>query len=249
MEFEGKVAIVTGATSGIGMATTRKFVEQGGKVAAVGRKKEVLSKIAGPNVKTYSVDLLNEHETATFVQNVRADLGGIDVLVNAAGIIANGTIENTTLADYDLMMNINVRSLFLLTQLALPSIIERKGNIVNVSSVTGLRAFPNVLAYCVSKAAVDQLTRCASLELAPKGVRINAVNPGVVRTNLHRNSGMNEDSYAAFVERSKTTHPIGRIGEAEEIADLILFLASSKAGWITGVTYSIDGGRAQTCAR
>jgi NAD(P)-dependent dehydrogenase (short-subunit alcohol dehydrogenase family) len=249
MEFEGKVAIVTGATSGIGMATTRKFVEQGGKVAAVGRKKDVLSKIAGPNVKTYAVDLLNERETSAFVQNVRADLGGIDVLVNAAGIIANGTIENTTLADYDLMMNINVRSLFLLTQLALPSIIERKGNIVNVSSVTGLRAFPNVLAYCVSKAAVDQLTRCASLELAPKGVRINAVNPGVVRTNLHRNSGMNEDSYAAFVERSKTTHPIGRIGEAEEIADLILFLASSKAGWITGVTYSIDGGRAQTCAR
>jgi len=136
-----------------------------------------------------------------------------------------------------------------LTQLALPSIIERKGNIVNVSSVTGLRAFPGVLAYCVSKAAVDQLTRCAALELAPQGVRINAVNPGVVRTNLHRNSGMNEDAYSAFVERSKTTHPLGRVGEAEEIADLILFLASSKAGWITGGTYSIDGGRAQTCAR
>ena len=249
MEFDGKVAIVTGATSGIGMATARKFAEQGGKVAAAGRKKEVLSKIAGANIKTYAVDLLNERDTAGFVQKVREDFGGIDVLVNAAGIIANGTIENTSLADYDLMMNINVRSLFQLTQLALPSIIERKGNIVNVSSVTGLRAFPNVLAYCVSKAAVDQLTRCAALELAPKGVRINAVNPGVVRTNLHRNSGMNEDSYAAFVERSKTTHPTGRIGEPEEIADLILFLASSKAGWITGVTYSIDGGRAQTCAR
>jgi NAD(P)-dependent dehydrogenase (short-subunit alcohol dehydrogenase family) len=249
MEFDGKVAIVTGATSGIGMATARKFAEQGGKVAAVGRKKEVLSKIAGANIKTYAVDLLNERDTTGFVQRVREDFGGIDVLVNAAGIIANGTIENTSLADYDLMMNINVRSLFQLTQLALPSIIERKGNIVNVSSVTGLRAFPNVLAYCVSKAAVDQLTRCAALELAPKGVRINAVNPGVVRTNLHRNSGMNEDSYAAFVERSKTTHPTGRIGEPEEIADLILFLASSKAGWITGVTYSIDGGRAQTCAR
>ena len=249
MEFDGKVAIVTGATSGIGMTTARKFAEQGGKVAAAGRKKEVLSKIAGPNIKTYAVDLLNERDTAAFVQKVREDFGGIDVLVNAAGIIANGTIENTSLADYDLMMNINVRSLFQLTQLALPAIIERKGNIVNVSSVTGLRAFPNVLAYCVSKAAVDQLTRCAALELAPKGVRINAVNPGVVRTNLHRNSGMNEDSYAAFVERSKTTHPIGRIGEPEEIADLILFLASSKAGWITGVTYSIDGGRAQTCAR
>jgi NAD(P)-dependent dehydrogenase (short-subunit alcohol dehydrogenase family) len=249
MDFEGKVAIVTGATSGIGMATTRKFVDQGGKVAAVGRKKDVLSKIAGANIKTYAADLLNEKETASLVHGILGDFGGVDVLVNAAGIIANGTIENTTLADYDVMMNINVRSVFYLTQLALPSIIERKGNIVNVSSVTGLRAFPNVLAYCVSKAAVDQLTRCAALELAPKGVRVNAVNPGVVRTNLHLNSGIGEDAYATFVERSKTTHPLGRIGEADEIADLILFLASSKAGWITGVTYSIDGGRAQTCAR
>jgi len=249
MEFAGKVAIVTGATSGIGMATARKFAEQGGKVAAVGRKQDLLAKIKTENIKTYAVDLLNESATAALVANVLDDFGGIDILVNAAGIIASGTIENTTLADYDLMMNINVRSLFQLTQLALPSIIERKGNIVNVSSVTGLRAFPGVLAYCVSKAAVDQLTRCAALELAPKGVRVNAVNPGVVQTNLHRNSGMNEDAYAAFVERSKTTHPIGRIGQPGEIADLILFLASSRAGWITGGTYSIDGGRAQTCAR
>src|SRR5262245_44150513 len=249
MEFEGKVAVVTGATSGIGMATVRRFAEQGAAVAAVGRKKDVLAKIEGPKIKTYAVDLLNERETAALVQNVLGDFGGIDVLVNAAGIIANGTIENTSLADFDLMMNINVRSLFQLTQLALPSIIERKGNIVNVSSVTGLRAFPNVFAYCVSKAAVGRLRRCAALELAPKGVRVNAINPGVVRTNLHLNSGMNEDAYAAFVERSKTTHPIGRIGEPGEIADLILFLASSKAGWITGGTYSIDGGRAQTCAR
>ena len=249
MEFDGKVAIVTGATSGIGMATAFRFAEQGGRVAAVGRNKEILSKVQRANIRTYAVDLTNEKETSTFARRALEDFGGVDILVNAAGIIANGTIENTSLADYDLMMNINVRSVLQLTQLVLPSIIERKGNIVNVSSVTGLRAFPNVFAYCVSKAAVDQFTRCAALELAPKGVRVNAVNPGVVRTNLHLNSGMNEDNYAAFVDRSKTTHPLGRIGQPEEIADLILFLASSKAGWITGVTYSIDGGRAQTCAR
>jgi len=249
MEFDGKVAVVTGATSGIGMATVFRFAEQGARVAAVGRKKEVLAKVQHQNVRTYAVDLTNEQETAAFARRALDDFGGVDILVNAAGIIANGTIENTSLADYDLMMNINVRSVFQLTQLVLPSIIERKGNIVNVSSVTGLRAFPNVFAYCVSKAAVDQLTRCAALELAAKGVRVNAINPGVVRTNLHLNSGMNADNYAAFVERSKTTHPLGRIGQPEEIADLILFLASSKAGWITGVTYSIDGGRAETCAR
>jgi len=249
MEFDGKVAIVTGATSGIGMATAFRFAEQGGRVAAVGRNKEILSKVQRANIRTYAVDLTNEKETSTFARRALEDFGGVDILVNAAGIIANGTIENTSLADYDLMMNINVRSVLQLTQLVLPSIIERKGNIVNVSSVTGLRAFPNVFAYCVSKAAVDQFTRCAALELAPKSVRVNAVNPGVVRTNLHLNSGMNEDNYAAFVDRSKTTHPLGRIGQPEEIADLILFLASSKAGWITGATYSIDGGRAQTCAR
>jgi NAD(P)-dependent dehydrogenase (short-subunit alcohol dehydrogenase family) len=134
-------------------------------------------------------------------------------------------------------------------QLAVPYLEERRGNIVNVSSVTGLRAFPGVLAYCVSKAGIDQLTRCAALELAPKGVRVNAVNPGVVVTEIHRRGGMDEEAYAAFLERSKQTHPIGRVGEAGEVAELILFLASDRASWITGATYSIDGGRAQTCAR
>ena len=176
-------------------------------------------------------------------------LGGIDILVNAAGHISNGTIENTATEAWDAMLNINLRSVFLLMQKALPSLIERRGNIVNVSSVTGLRAFPGVLAYCVSKAGVDQLTRCAALEMAPHGVRINAVNPGVVISNLHRRSGMNEENYAAFLDRSKTTHPLGRAGNPDEIADLIAFLASDRAGWITGETISIDGGRHLTCAR
>ena len=100
-------------------------------------------------------------------------------------------------------------------------LVERKGNVVNVSSVNGLRAFPNVLAYCASKAALDQFTHCVALEMAPKGVRINAVNPGVTLTHLHRVSGMNDEAYAAFLERSKTTHPLGRVGQPEEVADLI----------------------------
>ncbi|MCK5077355.1 MAG: SDR family oxidoreductase, partial [Calditrichia bacterium] len=135
------------------------------------------------------------------------------------------------------------------SQLCLPSIIERKGNIVNVSSVTGVRAFPGILSYCSSKAALDQMTHCMALELAEDEVRVNAVNPGVTITNLHKNSGMDEKTYAAFLENSKKSHPLGRPGEAKEVAELILFLASEKASWITGVTYSIDGGRAQTCLR
>ena len=123
------------------------------------------------------------------------------------------------------------------------------GNIVNVSSVAGLRPYPGLLPYCASKAAVDQITRCLSLELGPRGVRVNAVNPGVVVTNLHRAGGMAEEAYQAFLERGGETHPLGRVGQPEEVAELILFLASSKAAWITGTTMSIDGGRAQTSLR
>src|ERR1700746_235436 len=121
MEFDGKVAIVTVSTRGSGMSTAHRFAEQGARVAAVGRKKDVLAKVARQNIKTYAVDLLNEQDTSRFVKDVVADFGGIDILVNAAGIIANGTIENTTLPDYDLMMNINVRSVFQVIQLARPS--------------------------------------------------------------------------------------------------------------------------------
>jgi NAD(P)-dependent dehydrogenase (short-subunit alcohol dehydrogenase family) len=161
----------------------------------------------------------------------------------------NGSIEDTTLDDWDKMMNINLRSIFYLTQKTVPFLAKTKGNIVNVSSVTGTRAFPNVLAYCVSKAGTDQLTRCIALELAPKGIRVNAVNPGVVVTDLHKRGGMKDKDYVKFLEHSKATHPLGRPGEASEVAELIYFLASEKAGWITGATYAIDGGRAQTCAR
>ena len=252
-EFGNKVFIITGASSGIGRATARMAAERGAKVVAVARREKELnalsSTLRAESLEIVTTDVTKENDRKRIVDRALNRFGGIDVLVNAAGIIANGTIENTTLDQWDQMFDINVRSLFRLTQLALPSIIERKGNIVNVSSVTGIRAFPNVLAYCVSKAGVDQLTRCAALELGPKGVRVNAVDPGVVVTNLHRTSGMDEEKYKAFLEHSKSTHPIGRVGKPEEVAELILFLASDRAGWITGGSFSIDGGRSQTCAR
>ncbi|MDI6767093.1 MAG: SDR family oxidoreductase [Bacteroidota bacterium] len=252
-DFKDKVIIVTGASSGIGKATASMAIERGAKVSFVARRESELktlgSKLSAESFEIIPADLTKDEDRKKVIDQTVKRFGGIDVLVNAAGIIGSGTIENTTLEFWDIMMDINLRSLFRLTQLALPSIIERKGNIVNVSSVTGVRAFPNVLAYCVSKAGVDQLTHCAALELGPKDVRINAVDPGVVLTNLHRNSGMEEETYQKFIEHSKTTHPIGRVGKPEEVAELILFLASDRAGWITGGSFSIDGGRAQTCAR
>lgn len=254
-EFANKVVLITGATSGIGKATALAFSSAGANVAAVGRNQEALGSLSkqlqahGGRHLMLQADLSLEADVERIVSQAIEHFGSLDVLVNAAGHISSGTVENTAIAAWDAMLNINLRAVFLLMQKATPMLIESRGNMVNVSSVTGLRAFPGVLAYCVSKAAVDQLTRCAALELASKGVRVNAVNPGVVVTEIHRRGGMDDEQYAAFLEHSKGTHPLGRVGEAREVAELILFLASSRASWITGATYSIDGGRAQTCAR
>jgi NAD(P)-dependent dehydrogenase (short-subunit alcohol dehydrogenase family) len=248
MEFENKIALVTGASSGIGRATAIAFADAGATVAGVARRKEKLQELH-KNIHPFAADLTNPEQTKDCVQSIIKSLGAIDVVVHAAGIIGSGSIETVTLEQWDEMMNINLRSIFHLTQLCLAELINRKGNIVCVSSVAGLRSFPGILAYSVSKAALDQFTRCTALELASKGVRVNAVNPGVVVTQLHRSGGMQEEQYQAFLERSTTTHPLGRVGTADEIANLILFLASSKASWITGLTASIDGGRALTCAR
>ena len=255
LEFAGKNLFITGATSGIGRATALRFARAGANVAAVGRNEAALNSLSQElldlNVRAIAIraDLANDESIDLAVAKAIEALGGIDVLVNAAGHISNGSVETTSIDAWDAMLNINLRSVFLLMQKALPFLIERRGNVVNVSSVTGLRAFSGVVAYCVSKAGLDQLTRCAALELAAQGVRVNAVNPGVVVTQIHKRGGMNDEQYGNFLEHSKTTHPLGRVGAPEEIADLIAFLASNKASWITGVTYSIDGGRAQTCAR
>ena len=228
-QFAGKVVFITGATSGIGRACALKFATAGASVACVGRNESALQKITreiqsvGGETLALRANLSIDDEANDAVLRTVERFAGIDVLVNAAGHISSGTIENTTLQAWDDMLNVNVRAVFNLMQKALPSIVERRGNIVNISSVTGLRAFPGVLAYCVSKAALDQLTRCAALELASKNVRVNAVNPGVVVTEIHKRGGMSEEDYAAFLEHSKQTHPLGRVGKPEEIATLVFF--------------------------
>jgi len=253
--MEGKVAIVTGASSGIGRATALEFARSDVNVVAVGRIEADLGTLRDESrdfpgtIRPHLADVTELSQVDRLVSDTVEHFGQIDVLVNAAGILKTGNIETTTLDEWDKMMSINVRSVFYLMQLCVPHLESSTGNIVNVSSVTGLRSFPNVLAYCVSKAAVDQLTRCSALELAPKGIRVNAVNPGVVVTNIHKRGGMSDEDYEKFLLNSKNTHPLGRPGRPDEVAELIHFLASDNAKWITGATYSIDGGRALTCAR
>lgn len=253
--FTNKVAIVTGASSGIGRATALALAASGAAVAAVGRERTPLDALlaesgaAGGTSVAIVADLTAEAAPDAIVHETVARFGGIDVLVNAAGIIGTGTTDATSDEEWDRMMAVNLRAPFRLMRAAFPHLKARRGTVVNVSSVNGRRVFPNLAAYNTSKAAVDQLTRCAAIDWAPHGVRVNAVCPGVTVTNLHRRGGMSEENYAAFLARAKETHPLGRPGQASEIAALVLFLASEQAGWVTGETIAIDGGRHLTCAR
>jgi NAD(P)-dependent dehydrogenase (short-subunit alcohol dehydrogenase family) len=255
ISFANKVALVTGASSGIGRATALTLAQGGASIVAVARDRTALEDVvaecthAGAAAIAVVSDLTAPTGPDDIVQSTVLRFGGLDVLVNAAGIIAMGTTDDTSDETWDRVMGLNVRAPFRLMRAAFPHLKERRGTVVNVSSVNGQRVFPNLSAYNTSKAAMDQLTRCAAIEWAGHGVRVNAVSPGVTVTNLHRRSGMAEEAYAAFLARSKETHPLGRPGQPQEIASLIAFLASEEAGWITGETIAIDGGRHLTCAR
>lgn len=255
MSHPSPLALVSGATSGIGEATALLLAARGWTVAATGRRQDRLDALAAKApagaIRTFAAELTEEAEVAKLVAEVTAKLGPIRGLVNAAGILEGGSLESASIDSFDRVMNVNVRSVALLTKAALPSIRQSGAgaSVVNVSSVAGTRTFPGIFAYCTSKAALDQMTRCLALELAADGIRVNAVNPGVVVTELHRTSGMDEAAYAAFLERSKQTHPMGRVGQVDEVAEAIVWLMSEASGWITGATLPIDGGRHLTCAR
>jgi len=248
-----KRVIVTGASSGIGRATSEAFLKEGDQVTLVGRNEKALQEVHSlyPSSSFVVVADVSEKENCErVVKEAVAKMGGLDTLVNNAGILGNvgNNIETTTLEQWNLVIQTNVTSAFLMTQQAVPHLEKSKGSVVNVSSLSGTNSFPNLLPYCVSKAAVDQLTKCTALELAGKGIRVNAVNPATVETNVHLRGGMDPTTYENYLEESKATHPLGRVGRPEEVANLILFLASDKAEWITGSLMAIDGGRSKVCS-
>lgn len=256
MPFTGKIIIVTGASSGIGAGTAELLAKQNASLVLVGRNDEQLQKVADncakhtENVLKVIADVCIEEDAQRIVRETIDRFSRLDVLINSAGIIGSGSIETTTMDQFDQIMNVNVRALFRLTQLAVPHLIASgKGNIINLSSVCGIRSFPNVLAYNMSKAAVDQFTNCIALELADKKVRVNSVCPGVIETELHKRGGMDESAYQKFLEHCKNTHALGRAGNVDEVAAAIAFLASDAASFITAVQLPVDGGRHAMCPR
>ena len=254
--LSGKRALVTGASSGLGRAIAVRFAQEGAHVAITGRRADALAdtaaaiRTAGGTAVVIVADHTREDDNARAVAEAVAGLGGLDTLVNNAGVIGFDGIVEPKPAELRRMMDINFFAVYDLTARAVPHLLAGRGpSILNLSSVACNRPYAGMIGYCVSKAAVEMLTQTTAIELAPKGVRVNAICPGVVVTQLHRNAGLDEPAYAAFLERSRQTHPMGRPGDADEVAALVAFLCSDEAGWITGDLVAIDGGRALTSLR
>lgn len=242
-QFEGKIILITGAASGIGKACAEYFAKEGALLALVDlnaeKFKEVLNEIKKNGAKDSPLVIVADvsSDSQRIINTTIDKYGRLDILINNAGIAHIEMFESSTVEKYDKIMAINTRAVFLLSQCAIPHLVKSKGNIVNVSSVAALRAVKGYIAYSMSKASVDQFTRCAALELAEKGVRVNAVNPGVINTSLLK-THLNEVDMAKYINM----HPIGRIGQPEEVTNAIAFLAHEKAGFCTGVTLPVDGG-------
>lgn len=244
--LDGGRFVVTGGSSGIGLETARRLVEAGGDVCLVGRREDALAEavraLGGERAWAAACDIADPSRVAGLVETVAGRWSGLEGLVNSAGTAPMATLEETEPETWDEAFAVNARGPYLLLRGLLPLLREGTGPaVVNVSSTLAEKAIPGMAAYNAAKAAVNQLTRSAALELAPK-VRVNAVMPAVVDTPIHATRGLS----AAQVKGMGRIHPLRRVGSPGDVADLILFLLSDAASWMTGAVVPIDGGMMAT---
>jgi NAD(P)-dependent dehydrogenase (short-subunit alcohol dehydrogenase family) len=252
MDFQGKVALVTG-TTGIGQACAVRLAQGGAAVLAcgivVGANAALAALAAEQNLSILArdSDMSVPQQVDDAVTAAVLRFGGLDIIVNAAAVHPYGTVVSTDFATFERCMAVNVGSIFLTAQFGVPELARRGGGaIINISSVQGHNCQQNVAAYVASKGAIHALTRAMALDHAHQKIRVNSVSPGSVRTPIlelaARTYGGEGVSVEQAFQRFGAAHPIGRIGEPEEVAELVAFLASDRAGFITGSDYRIDGG-------
>jgi NAD(P)-dependent dehydrogenase (short-subunit alcohol dehydrogenase family) len=251
MDFNGKVVLVTGASSGIGAAIALKFSSYGAKLAIVGRNEKKLKAVSTKFEENYkekpfviTADVTKDDDVKRIVSDVVKHFGKIDVLVNNAGKADfQSILSDKAMAVYDDIMATNLRSAVFITHLAAPHLVKTKGNIINISSIASTGVLhPKNFPYCTSKAGLDHFTRAVAFELSQYGVRVNVVNPGPVLTDFMDNMGLPKDEQEKLTTALMSSTTLSRISQPEEIADLVLFLASDMAKSITGVSYVIDNG-------
>ncbi|MDR7344490.1 meso-butanediol dehydrogenase/(S,S)-butanediol dehydrogenase/diacetyl reductase [Pantoea alhagi] len=240
--FSNKVAIVTGAGSGIGAASAKRFAEEGANVVLVGRTREKLNNIfatlkAGDHLVVVA-DVSKREDVEALAQQVEDHYGHADVLINNAGVNASGKIHQASDEDWKKVMSTDLDGVFYCTRAFMPMLLKSKGNVINISSVSGLGGDWGMSIYNAAKGAITNFTRSLAMDYGKDGVRVNAICPGLTITDMTKEMQSNAELMAKFNERIA----LGRPGEAEELAAAIAFLASDDARYITGVNLPVDGG-------
>ncbi len=251
-DFIGKVAVVTG-TTGIGLATARRLAAGGAAIAAFGIDGAANAALerelggAGRRAKAFTLDVSVAEAVRAAIGGAVSAFGGLDIVVNTAAVHPYGTATTTDPDVWQRAMSVNIGSIYLTAHFGIPEMVRRGGGaIVNVASVQGFACQQNVAAYATTKGAIHTLTRSLALDYAGQGIRVNSVSPGSIRTPIleraARGEGGSDADVEAAYQRFGAAHPLGRIGEPEEVAELIAFLCSAKASFCTGADYRIDGG-------
>ncbi len=251
--FHGKRVLVTGGGTGIGREVAQAFLKQGARVVICGRRHGPLKDTvesqqpAFPDFHYVECDISDPEDVSELLEKVRQVLGGLDVLVNNAGVNERGNLEETTLKVWDRVMSVNLRGAFLVAQAVLPLLREsgRGANVLNISSNLGRQAEQHQLVYSASKAGLDMFTRCCALDYADEGIRFNTISPGVIDTPM-QDTNKGELGYQEWRSQMEQLHPLRAIGLPKDVAAAALFLCSSDADWLTGVNLPVDGGM---CAR
>lgn len=241
--LHGKVAVISGGTRGIGFGIVKAYLENGAKVALFGSKKESVDRAiqqlnemnASFEVCGFAPNLSSEEEIAQVLDDVKERYGHIDIIVNNAGRSSSTKLDQFSEQEYQSIVDLNIKSVFLMSKCALPYLKESKGVILNTSSMVSIYGQPSGVMYPTSKFAVNGMTKSLARELAPFGIRVNAVAPGIIETDMVK------DLPKEVIEPLIQTIPLGRIGKAEDIANAFLFLASDMASYITGEILSVDG--------
>jgi NAD(P)-dependent dehydrogenase (short-subunit alcohol dehydrogenase family) len=249
VDFNGKVIVVTGGGSGIGQACCREFTHRGGSVAVVDRDEKMGRETAqeigkkGGKAEFFQADVSSDVQVRELVMNVASRMGGIDVLVNNAGIQRYGAAADISEKEWDEVMNVNLKGAFLMSHYTIPEMIKRGGGaIVNTGSVQSVTAQRNSVAYVVSKHGLLGLTRCLALDYAKENIRANCVMPGAIDTPMLRWAASLDDHPDRVIEACHRLHALGRMGQPGEVAHVIVFLASDLASFITGAAIPVDGG-------